>query len=123
MIGKETTMPKYVLFLHEDQGQFDGRSSDEMMRVIKEYGAWAAKMREEKRFAGGEKLANDTGKVLRPKGGKIVVTDGPYAESKEIVGGYFAITAHDYDEACKIAHECPHLKYGGRIEVRQVHEL
>ena len=116
-------MPKYMLFLHEDQGQFDGRSRDEMMKVIKEYGAWAAKMREEKRFVGGEKLADDTGKVLRPKGSKIVVTDGPYAESKEIVGGYFAITARDYDEACTIAKACPHLKYGGRVEVRQIHEL
>ncbi len=116
-------MPNYMLFLHEDQGQFDARTQDEMMKVIKEYGAWAAKMREEKRFVGGEKLADDAGRVLRSKGGKIVVTDGPYAESKEIVGGYFAITARDYDEACKIAKECPHLKYGGRVEVRQIHEL
>lgn len=116
-------MPKYMLFLHEDQGQFAGRSHDEMMRIIKEYGAWATKMREEKRFVGGEKLADDAGKVLRPKGGKIVITDGPYAESKEIVGGYFAISARDYAEACEIAQVCPHLKYGGRVEVRQIHEL
>ena len=116
-------MPNYMLFLHEDQGQFDGRSNDEMMRIIKEYGAWAARMREEKRFVGGEKLTDDAGKVLRNKGGKIVVTDGPYAESKEVVGGYFAITAKDYTEACAIAQECPHLKHGGRVEVREVHRL
>jgi hypothetical protein len=109
--------------LHEDQGQFDGRSHDEMMRVIKEYGAWAAKMREEKRFVGGEKLTDDAGKVLRNKQGKIVVTDGPYAESKEVVGGYFAISAKDYAEACEIARACPHLKYGGRVEVREIHAL
>ncbi len=116
-------MPNYMLFLHEDQGQFDGRSHDEMMRIIKEYGAWAAKMREEKRFVGGEKLTDDAGKVLRNKQGKVVVTDGPYAESKEVVGGYFAITAKDYAEACEVAKECPHLKYGGRVEVRAIHEL
>ncbi|MBL9095288.1 MAG: transcription initiation protein [Alphaproteobacteria bacterium] len=116
-------MPNYMLFLHEDQRQFDGRSHDEMMRIIKEYGAWAAKMREEKRFVGGEKLTDDAGKVLRNKQGKIVVTDGPYAESKEVVGGYFAITAKDYAEACEVAKECPHLKYGGRVEVRAIHEL
>jgi hypothetical protein len=116
-------MPKYLLFLHEDQGQFDDRSQDEMMRIIQEYGAWAQKMRDEKRFAGGEKLTEDAGKVLRSKGGKIVVTDGPYAESKEVVGGYFAISARDYAEACEIAKECPHLKYGGRVEVREIHEL
>lgn len=116
-------MPNFILFLHENQGQFDDRSHDEMMRVIKEYGAWAAQMREAKRFVGGEKLTDDTGKVLRPKTGRIVVTDGPYAESKEIVGGYFTITAKDYDEACEIATDCPHLKYGGRVEVRQIHQL
>jgi hypothetical protein len=116
-------MAKFLLFLHEDQGQFDGRSYDEMMRVIQEYSAWAQKMRDEKRFEGGEKLTDDTGKVLRSKGGKVVVTDGPYAESKEVVGGYFAISARDYDEACEIAKACPHLKYGGRVEVRQIHEL
>ena len=116
-------MPKYMLFLHEDQGQFDDRSHEEMMRVIKEYGAWATKMREEKRFVGGEKLADDSGKVLRTKNSKIVVTDGPYAESKEIVGGYFTITAASYEEACEIAKACPHLKYGGRVEVREIHEL
>jgi hypothetical protein len=116
-------MPTYMLLLHEDHGQFDGRPEAEMMRVIQEYGAWAKKMREEKRFAGGEKLTDDAGKVLRNKGGKIVVTDGPYAETKEVVGGYFAITAKDYAEACEIARECPHLKYGGRVEVREIHQL
>lgn len=116
-------MPKYMLFLHEDQGQFDNRTHDEMMRIITEYSAWAQKMRNENRFAGGEKLTEDAGKVLRPKGGKVVVTDGPYAESREIVGGYFAIVAGSYEEACEVARECPHLKYGGRVEVRQIHEL
>ncbi len=115
-------MPKYMLFLHEDDGQVAGRPQDEMMRVIQEYGAWATKMREEGRFVGGEKLC-DTGKVLRKKAGKIVVTDGPYAESKEIVGGFFTITAKDYAEACEIAKQCPHLKYDGRVEVREIHEL
>jgi hypothetical protein len=116
-------MPKYMLFLHEDQGQFADRTQDEMMRIIKEYGAWAAKMREEKRFVGGEKLTDDVGKVLRAKNGRIMVTDGPYAESKEIVGGFFTITAKSYDEACEIAKGCPGLKYGGRVEVREIHEL
>jgi hypothetical protein len=116
-------MPKYMLFLHEDQGQFADRAREEMMRVIKEYSAWATKMREEKRFVGGEKLAEDAGKVLRSKNGRIMVTDGPYAESKEIVGGFFTIMAKSYDEACEIAKECPHLKYGGRVEVREIHEI
>lgn len=116
-------MPKFILLLHEDQGQFAENTHDEMMRIVKEYGAWAGKMREQNRLAGGEKLADGDGKVLRPKSGKIVVTDGPYSESKEVVGGYFMITAKDYAEACEVAKDCPHLKYGGRIEVRQIDEM
>jgi hypothetical protein len=51
------------------------------------------------------------------------MTDGPYAESKEVVAGFFVISAGDYAEACRIAESCPHLKYGSHIEVRQVQEL
>lgn len=116
-------MPRYMLFLHEDLGQFDQRSQDEMMRIIEEYSDWAEKLRNAGRLAGGEKLSEDAGRVLRPSGKSVSVTDGPYAEGKEIVGGYFMVVASDYDEACKLAGECPHLKYGGRIEVRKVHDL
>ena len=52
--------------------------------------------------------------------GEIRVTDGPFAEVKEALGGYFAIKAVDYDEATKISKGCPHLKYGGWIELRKV---
>lgn len=116
-------MSVFMLFLHEDLGQFDNRSHDEMMAVIKEYSAWAQSMRDKGHYVGGEKLADDAGKVMRNKAGKIGVTDGPYAETKELVGGYFSIKAADYAEACRLAESCPHLKYGGRIEVRMVHEF
>ena len=116
-------MPDFMLFLHQDLGTGPIRSPEEMMAVTKEYMAWADRMRAEGRLKGGERLANDPGKVLRPKVGRIAVTDGPYAETKELIGGYFAISATDYDEACRIAESCPHLKYGGRIEVRQFHTM
>jgi hypothetical protein len=54
---------------------------------------------------------------------KFSVTDGPHAESKEIVGGFFTAVATAYDEASTIAADSPHLTYGGRIEVRMIHEL
>ena len=57
---------------------------------------------------------------MRASSGRVSVTDGPYAESKELVGGYFIISAADYDEACRVAESNPHFKYGGNIEVRQV---
>ena len=48
------------------------------------------------------------------------VTDGPFAEAKEVIGGYFTIEAADYNEAVEICSDCPHLTYGGRIELREV---
>ena len=48
------------------------------------------------------------------------VTDGPYSETKEVVGGYFTIEARDYEAALAECRDCPHLEYGGTIEVREV---
>ena len=116
-------MPNFMLFLHQNTADRTDRSRDEAMRITNEYIAWATKMRQEGRYVGGDKLADDTGKVLRNKAGKMLATDGPYAETKEIVSGYFCIKAADYDEAVSIAQGCPHLKFGGEIEVRMVHEM
>jgi hypothetical protein len=113
-------MPNYMLFLHQDLERPRPATPDDFMPMIKEYAAWADKMRTEGHMKGGEKLADDAGKVIRHKGGRVTVTDGPYAESKELVGGYFVLSAKDYDEVCQLAESCPHLKFGGRIEIRQI---
>ena len=116
-------MQNYLLLLHEDESQRSGIPHDKMMSMLKDYRDWSMKLRAENRLVGGEKLTDDNGKVMRDKQGKVTVTDGPYAESKEIVGGFFIITAKDYDEACTIARGCPHLKYYGRVEVRQIEKM
>jgi hypothetical protein len=65
------------------------------------------------------KLADDAGKVLRGRS-QARITDGPYSETKEVLGGYFMIEAPSYDDAVGHSRDCPHLEYGGTIEVRQV---
>ena len=72
------------------------------------------------KMRGGEKLTNDGGRRLRIQSGKVSVTDGPYSEAAEVLGGYFAIEAADYDEAVALAHTCPHLTGDQWIEVRQI---
>ena len=91
--------------------------------MTREYMEWADRLRERGQLKGGNKLTDDAGRILRTQSGRLCTTDGPYAESKEIVGGFFVISAGDYAEACRIAESCPHLKYGSYIEVRQVQEL
>ena len=66
------------------------------------------------------RLAGDAGKVIRSTDGKTRTTDGPYSETKEVLGGYYLIEAADYDEAVALTMDHPHLEYGGTVEVRQV---
>ena len=113
-------MPNYMLFLHQDLERPRPASPDDFMPMIKEYAAWADKMRTAGHMKGGEKLADDAGRVIRHKGGRVTVTDGPYAESKELVGGYFVLSAKDSPTRSASLPICPHLKFGGRIEIRQI---
>lgn len=116
-------MSRFILLLHESPTAFDGVSAEEIQRVIQEYGAWRQKLADEGRLAGGEKLEDGTGRQLVADDGRIQVTDGPFAEATEVIGGYFMIEAEDFDEAATISRECPHLRYGGRIELRRIEEV
>jgi hypothetical protein len=112
-------MANYMLFLHENSDAFADVSAEEIQQTIEEYMAWSNSLGAQGKMAGGNKLKEDGGKHLSMHGGKIRITDGPFAEAKEVIGGYFEIIAENYDEAVKIAETCPHLKYG-RIELREV---
>lgn len=116
-------MPKFMLILHDDMARLSTMAPAEMQRVIAQYNAWSAKLAQAGKLAGGEKLRDEGGKHLTAKGGKMVVRDGPYAEAKEVVGGYFLIEADDYAEATTLCADCPHLALGGRIELREIDEM
>ena len=63
--------------------------------------------------------ADGTGRVLRGTGGSATVTDGPYSEAKEVVGGFFMLEAANYEEAVALSRDCPHLRFGA-VEVPEV---
>jgi hypothetical protein len=112
-------MSKYTLMLREDGHTFTKFSPAEMQAIIARYGAWRDELQRSGKFAGGHKLRDGQGRTMRRNGSKIVVTDGPFAEGKEVIGGLFVIEAASYDEAVSIANSCPHLDFGS-IEVREV---
>jgi hypothetical protein len=112
-------MPTYLLLLHEDPSVFERVSPEEMQAIIQKYSSWKQRMMETGALTGGEKLQDGTGKVLRRAGGQVSVTDGPYTESKEVIGGFFQIRADNYEQAVQAANDCPHLEYG-TIEIREV---
>lgn len=113
-------MPNYMLLLHEQPSDFADFSAEDIQRVIHEYMAWRNEIQENGSYVSSAKLRDEGGKHLSGSNGDFRVTDGPYTEAKEVIGGYFIVSAPDYDEAAKIASGCPHLRYGGRIELREV---
>ena len=113
-------MPNSLLLLHEEPMDFSQLSAEQIQGVIAEYVAWRHKIEADGKFVGGEKLKDEGGKHLSGANGSLRVTDGPYTEAKEVIGGFFTISAGDYSEAVETASGCPHLKYGGRIELREI---
>lgn len=116
-------MPKYMFLLYNDPAPFLSMSPPEIQKAIEKYVAWGDKLRDAGVLVGSDKLADDPGKVVRRRGGSADVTDGPYSETKEILGGHFTVRAASYDEAVALTRDCPHLDYGGTIEVRQIDEM
>jgi hypothetical protein len=109
-------MSQFLLFLYDDPTMWQKLSAEEMQKAVEKYEAWGRKPF----MVDGKRLADDPGRVIRAGNGKPRATDGPYSETKEILGGYYMIEAANYDEAVKRSLDHPHLEYGGTIEVRQV---
>ncbi|MGD1095296.1 MAG: YciI family protein [Bryobacteraceae bacterium] len=110
-------MPNYLLLLYEDPSGWQKLSPEEMQNAIEKYMAWTKKPF----MVDSKRLAPNVGRVIRSQGGKPRATDGPYSETKEILGGFYAIEAADYDEAVQRTLDHPHLEYGGTIEVREIY--
>ena len=109
-------MPQYMLLLYDDPAKWQALSPEEMQKAVEKYSAWSKKP-----FTlGSKRLADDPGRVIRPRDGRPTATDGPYSESKEVLGGYYLIEAASYDEAVQRTLDHPHLEYGGEVEIRQL---
>ena len=99
-----------------DYSQF---TPEDFGKILGDYQAWGDRMSSEGRLVFNEKLTDQGGKVMTPKDGGADVKDGPYVESKEVVGGVYVIKAKDYDEAVRCCEGHPNFRFGS-IEVREV---
>ena len=118
-------MTQYILLLHQAPNYNADLPREKMLEMTKRYMAWADSLRQRGRMVGGEKLGVGGVRHIRLKDGKPVVSDGPYAEAKEVIGGYFVIEAKDAKEAEAIAQECPHLGLSPSnwVEVRPIDDM
>ena len=111
-------MSKFVLFLR-DAGRYNANMSPaEMQAITQRYIAWRGKVQQKGLAISGHKLHDNQGRVMSG-GGAPKVTDGPYAEAREVMGGLFVIEAGSYDEVAELCKDCPHLDFGS-IEIREV---
>lgn len=116
-------MAQYMLLLHSDPKEATDMPREKMMELIRRYSAWAAALREKGKLVSSEKLSPGRVRHIRLKDGAPVASDGPYAEAKDVIGGYFMVEAASDAEAETIARECPHLWGSNWVELRPVDEM
>jgi hypothetical protein len=112
-------MPNYIVMLRGNTQEWKNLGADETQRLMEKYVTWVERLKSEKRFHGGSALTSKS-KMLRADNGKVAVIDGPYAETKEAVTGYFIIEAETHDQATEIATCCPALLHGESVEVTEL---
>jgi hypothetical protein len=113
----QSTAQHLLLLRQPGTGPIPG--PDEMAKIMARFGAWMAGLQARGLVEGTNGLG-PTGKILRGPAGETVVTDGPYAEAKEIVGGYVLLKVATMKAAVAIARKCPGLDYRMTVEVRPV---
>jgi len=111
-------MSQFMLFIRNGE-EPNELSPEQIQQAIQRFSSWARKLREQGKLVAAEKLKDNEGLLLRTRNGQIVV-DGPFAETKETIGGYFIVEAGNLDEAVALTKECPALSNGGIVELREI---
>lgn len=107
-----------MLLLFDREDSFNEMSPEDMEKEIGEHMKWIEKLGDH--YDSGEALLQNAKSI---RGKDKIVTDGPYIESKELLGGFYIISANSLEEAAELAKGCPTLELGGSIEVREVMKM
>jgi hypothetical protein len=116
-------MPEYVMLYRNtaDAREASMGSPERAQQNMQKWRSWFQELQTKGELKNIGQPLEEGGRLLAGK--KKVITDGPYAETKDLVGGYSLIEARDLDHAAKIASGCPVLDNGGSVEVRQVRKM
>jgi hypothetical protein len=111
---------KYLLLIYQNEKVGDGRPEAERRKIFQEYVDYTNRIHKDGNYVAGEALQPvATATTVRMKDGKTLTTDGPFAETREQLGGFFMVEAKDLDEAIKLATGIPAVR-SGSIEVRPI---
>ena len=111
---------KYICLVYHEEKKLAALSQNELEALVGECGAWVEELAKGGHhvFSAGLQCVR-TAMTVRNRNGKLAVTDGPFAETKEQLGGYFLVEANDLDEAIRLAERIPAARWGS-IEVRPI---
>jgi hypothetical protein len=114
---------QYLLLIYSDESGRKNATQADTAQMMKEYGEFTASIVKSGNFKAGDALQPiSTATTVRVREGKTLTTDGPFAETREQLGGYYLVEAQDLDQAIKIAARIPGARYGS-IEVRPIMQL
>jgi hypothetical protein len=114
---------RYLLLIYGDESKYAALSEAEMQADMDKWWKYDAAIKEAGASPGGAALQpTSTATSVRDDNGKPMVTDGPFAETREQLGGYYLLDVENLDEAIKWAHRCPGVHYG-TIELRPIQEF
>ena len=114
---------KYALLICTDESAIGALSPEEGAAALAEYGAFAEEMGARGVLQGGERLRpTSDATTVQVRDGKVLTGDGPFAETKEQIGGYFVVECKDLDEAIEVAAKIPGARFG-TIEVRPIWDM
>ena len=113
---------KYLCLIYDDEKAFDMMPKDRVDKMMGEYRAFGDSITKSGHYVGGDQLQpTNTATIVRSRNGKVSTTDGPFAETKEQLGGYYLIEAKDLNDAIQVASRIPSAR-SGSIEVRPIAE-
>lgn len=111
---------QYMLLIYQNEADLGKFSDEEKERLYGEYGPFSESINKSGHFRAGHGLqATSTATTVRVRSGKRLVTDGPFAETKEQLAGYFLIEAKNLDDAIAVAARVPSVRFGS-VEVRPI---
>jgi len=115
---------RYVLLICGNEDRLNNLPEPDLSQRHQSWGTYTSELAAANKLRGGERLRPAAAATtLRLNGGSRLLSDGPFAETKEQLGGFYIVEAADLDEAIELASTMPHLPDGGAVEIRPIWEM